>query len=96
MILNSVEIGTMNAELLKRALAALGAKGVYVDRTGAYFTLDGTPCQIRNGKLIVEEGEEAIADKVKRAYSVETVKYTAKRNGWQIKKVAEYEYEVTK
>ncbi len=93
---NSINIGTMNAELLKRALAALGARGVYVDRTGAYFTLDGVPCQIRNGKLIVEEGNEGIADKVKRAYSVETVKYTAKRNGWNLTKKSEFVYEVNK
>lgn len=86
----------MNAELLKRALAALGAKGVYVTREGAYFSLDGVPCQIRGGKLIVEEGNEALADKVKRAYSVQTVKYTAKRNGWTLTKKSDFVYEVNK
>lgn len=93
---NQIELGAMNAELLKRALKALGAAGVYVDRTGAYFTLQGVPCQIRGGKLIIEEGNERLADVLKREYSVQTVKYTAQRNGWSLKKVAEYQYEVTK
>jgi hypothetical protein len=95
-ITNSVTIGTMNAALLKRALYALGARGVYVDSTGAYFTLEGKPCTIRGGKFTVEEGSEHLADTVKRAYSAEAVKYTAQRNGWTIKKVTDFAYEVTK
>ncbi len=91
LIYNSVELGKMNATLLTRALRTLGAVG-----NNQYFQLDGVSCRIVGGKLVVPEGEEHLADKLKRAYSVETVKYTAQKNGWTLRKVNQYEYEVTK
>ena len=89
--LNTIDLGKMNATLLTRALRTLGAVG-----NNQYFQLEGVSCQIRGGKLIVPEGAEHLADKLKRAYSVETVKYTAQRNGWQLVKKSEFVYEVNK
>lgn len=90
-LLNSVDLGKMNGELLKRALEALGAYG-----SAHRFTLQGVSCRISDGKLIVPEGSEHLADTLKRVYSAEVVKYTARRNGWAIKQTGEFAYEVTK
>jgi hypothetical protein len=84
-ILNQIELGKMNDALLRKALEALGARGLSVGSGAAWFILDGVRCQIVGGKLQVPEGSEHLADKLKVAYSRETVKYTAKRNGWTLK-----------
>lgn len=95
-ILNDIAIGKMNPKLLGRALEALKARGITTYDGRAYFHLDGVQCQIRDGKLVVPEGSEHLADTLKRAYSAEVVKYTAKRNGWTLKETKPYVYEVTK
>lgn len=95
-ILNRVELPKMNEALLKKALVALKANGIWQTGGVTYFTLDGVSCQISNGKLVVPEGSEHLADKLKRAYSSEVVQYTAKRNGWTLTKKGEYAYEVVK
>jgi hypothetical protein len=96
-VLNGVEVGKMHPALLKKALEALGARGVWQQENGyTYFELDGASCSIIKGRMSVPEGKEHLADKVKRAYSAEVVQYTAKRYNWTITKKGEFVYEVTK
>jgi hypothetical protein len=89
-IRNSVELSIADRELLKRALEADGltfteSNGVlfvtYQDAAGRTRNL-----QIAKDRVNLDNGEEHMADRIKRAYAVETVKTAAKKFGWQIKK----------
>lgn len=78
-MLNQIEVGKLNAALLARAL---GLRADYAH--GRTFIYRGVACRIVEGKLIVPEGSEHLADALKQAYSREVIKYTAQRNGWKV------------
>jgi hypothetical protein len=100
-ILNRVELPAMNRKLTDLALVALGGQALHY--AGQSFTIKGFAgyFRIAGATLIGVSGQDAetigkAADLLKRAYSAEVVKYTAKRNGWQIKQTAAFAYEVIK
>ena len=91
---NTVDLPKMNAGLLGRAITAIGGT-----RAGSAtrFRLRGYIYDAYGGELeSTDPNVGKVADELKRAYSGEVVKYTAKRNGWTLKQTAAYEYEVTK
>jgi len=94
--LNQVEIGAMNAGLLGLALKAIGATSIVVTSAGARATIDGVDVQIRGGKLQVREGYEHLADRVKVAYSRQTIFHAARSNGWKVKETRPNVFQVIK
>jgi hypothetical protein len=94
--LANVDLGKMNERLLGRALEALGARGITLRNGQSWFILDGIRCEIRNGRLLVPQGSEHLADKLKREYGREVVKYTAQRNGWKLTETKPFVFAVTK
>lgn len=49
-----------------------------------------------DGTTVVVGRDAAVADTLKRAYSAEIVKYTARRAGWGVKQVSPFQYQVVK
>lgn len=94
--LNAVEVGKMDASLLRAALVYLGATNINATATGAWFTLDGQTVRIAGGRVIVPLGHEGIADRVKQAYSREVTVYAARKNGWTVREVRPFVFAVTK
>ena len=92
---NTISVPRMQPALRARALATIGAQV-----RGSYFTLDGHAYQFSEGELTSTTASDAdlarVAALVKRAYSAQVVKYTAARNGWQVREVAPFQYEVLK
>ena len=90
---NTVDLPKMHPALLAKAITALGARQL----SPAYFQLRGQTYRVRSGELeSTDPNVGQVADELKRAYSGEVVKYTARRNGWTLKQTAPYAYEVTK
>lgn len=95
-ILNRVDMPKMHPKLTAAALAELGARDV-----SAYgFTLAGVRYAFQGGQLVSAYVDAAelgrVADLVKRSYSAQAVKYAAARNGWAVRQVAPFQYEVIK
>lgn len=93
---NTVEVGKMHPGLLKTALTALGATGIIASQAGTSFTLRGQRIQISNGRMLLREGSESIADQVKVAYSRQAVYHAAKSNGWQVRETKPNVFAVVK
>jgi hypothetical protein len=81
--LNQVNVGKMHPALLVKALEGLGATNI----TARSFYLQGVYCRLEGEKLIVPEGSEHLADKLKVAYSRQVVAYSAKKQGFKVKEV---------
>jgi hypothetical protein len=87
----------MNKALLDLALKAMGARNVTHYGAGACsFTLDGESVRMSGGQLILRQGAEGIADRLKVAYSRQVLGYQAKRNGWQLREVKPNVFQVIK
>lgn len=88
-ITNSVNLALANGDILRAALEAMGAQDLSFTATGARFILDGAAWYIDRGQLNSTRSAQAVADmanRIKRAYSTETVNRAAKRFGWTVKK----------
>jgi hypothetical protein len=86
---STVELGKVQADLLHAALAGLGLNPLTLP-TGIRFA--GGFYDKATGKMT---GTNLPAvNEVKRAYSAQVVQASAKKFGWQIKEVAQYQYEV--
>jgi hypothetical protein len=86
----SVEMGKVDIELLKAALLSMGV-GEISQRGNDLFWYRGS---YTNGKLTVSDTDTIT--RVKKSYTAENVKASAKRYGWKIKQTAAYEYELIK
>lgn len=94
--LNSLDVPKMDPTLLHGALVHLAARGIYQESGRTWFTLDGVSVRIENGRIIVPLGSEAIADRVKQAYSRQATIYAARKNGWTAREVRPNVFQVTK
>lgn len=96
-ITNEVTIRKMHPALLDGALAMIGAQ--YIGKTAGQvsFSIRGRRYTI-NGDTLESTADNVgeIADQLKRAYSAQVVKYAAHRNGWQLRQIGQFDYEVTK
>lgn len=95
---NSVDVPTLNPTLRGRALVSMGVAGATPQLLN--FQHGGHWYRFGRGELTsttatVEQLQE-VAALVKRHYAAEVVKYTAKRNGWQLKQTGQFAYEVIK
>lgn len=91
-VLNRVDLPKTNEALRIKALQALGARLLRAD--GTSFSYQGQTYTIINGQLVGPD--VSVADKLKRAYSAEVLKYSAKRAGWGLRQTGEFEYQVIK
>lgn len=78
----TVELGKVNADLLRIALEGLGI---------SYY-------QYQNGVLTIQGRTipRDLEAKVKQAYSKQVVLTQAKKFGWQLKEVKPFQYQITK
>ena len=84
----TLDLTVADNEVLLRGLKAAGFT-VYEQRVGiSARSKSGALITIANGKASVEEGDEAVVNEVKRAYSNEAVRTAAKRFGWTTKQDA--------
>ena len=100
--LNEVDLGAMGTgPKLKAALEGIGAQ-VAVDTTGRVigFMLGFKSHTVDQTGRITAGASQAVLDDLKKqirvSYSAEIVKAQAKRNGWQVKKIANNRYQVIK
>lgn len=94
MQVSGVDLGKVDPPLLIQALQAMGQvpsqQGEWIRFNQGTYNTRTKECNVRR------YGAEQFTAQVKRAYSAEVVKSTAKRFGWQLKQVGEYKYQVTK
>lgn len=83
--LNQVDLNCADARFLLAALKAIGATNVRIAGNRVYFSVEGENLEIRDGKLICQQGSEGIADQIKVAYSRAAVKFSAAQAGWNVK-----------
>ena len=86
-------LGKIDLGLLAAAFRDLGLGGEV--QMGKVISLDRGSYDAVTGKLQVY-GIAPSMDTIKRAYSAQVVKVTAKRFGWQIKQVGQFEYQAIK
>ncbi len=89
-IQTSVLIPKMDLALRKLALQALGAEGINDNS----FRYAGQLYRFAGDTLVGPD--ETVADLLKRSYSAEVVKYTARRAGWAVKQTAPFQYQLVK
>jgi hypothetical protein len=82
-----VDLGLANQSILGPALESIadpnsvhryGRKGWAFTKGGEYYRIDDS------GRLVCQEGQEAMADTIKRAYSRKVVEVGAKKFGWTV------------
>jgi hypothetical protein len=94
-VYNTVNLGKLDAELLKLALESLGAKSIYVSRSGDVQFLHGFEWYtISNGVLMFPEGARNISDDIKRSVGVAALYRDAKKGGFKVRKVSDTKYQV--
>ena len=96
---NAVELGHIDRAILQEALANAGFKNVVIkDASWDLRNSSGERISILwdKGKIHTERGKEHVANELKRAYSVEVVKRTAKRLGWKSSQVNPNQFQVTR
>jgi hypothetical protein len=104
----STDLGKMDASLLVQGLRNAGFEVSDLKDTGRIF-LDGASVREVSayGSMWIEGGElkatsadgeklKGLVSQIKRAYSAEVVKQTARRFGWQVKQVGVNKYQVIK
>lgn len=87
-ITNTVSLPAMDPELRKRAIAELGWKVLWEDKTQLRLNASGVVATIRSGAFEIRAGYEDRADTLKVAYSKQVVKAAASRFGWAVKETA--------
>ena len=91
----TVELGKVHMQTFRAGLEALGMRDIREWRGGLYWRNGYADESIdSSGRLTLED--ESRANVLKRAYSAAIVQGQAKKYGWQVKKVAEYQYEIIK
>jgi hypothetical protein len=94
-IYNQVNLGKLDAELLKTALESLGAGYIYLSRNGnVEFYHGGEYYRIIDGALVFAEGARNIADDIKRGVGVAALYRDAKKSGFKVRKVSDTKYQV--
>ena len=95
--LNSVsfDITKLNPKLLAKALEAIGAKVVQINKSLVTFVKNNERYTIANGKLTTRafNGGE-VADDVRKAYSAQVVQLAAYQNGWTVQQTGPFAYNV--
>lgn len=97
-----IDLGKVDPELLFKALQALNLSPVKYEQMGritwdnGYYDLQTKQATIRTSAMQGEGSVESVTASIKRAYSAEVVKATAKKYGWQLKQTAEFKYQVIK
>lgn len=97
---NTVSLGKMAPSLLASACkrAGWGHEVIYQGRV--LVTVDGVRVAIEEGRLeavgLSAARAAAVASAIKRAYSAEVVRYTARAHGWAVKEVGVGRFEVLK
>lgn len=94
--LNSLEVPKMDPKLLRLALEAKGAIGIYQGAGLVRFTLEGQTVTIQGGRMIVPLGSEHLADQVKQAYSRQVTIYAARKNGWTAREIRPNVFQISK
>ena len=79
-----VNLNLANRQLILAALEKLGAKYVQSEGANISFVLNNEDYELRNGKLEGYSNVQAVADKLKVAYTREAVSMAAKRAGWNV------------
>lgn len=94
-----IDLGKVDPTLLFQALQALGLNpqktATGISWYGGEYNFASKTASIRSSRMAGQNAETATAE-IKRAYSGEVVKSTAKKYGWQIKETAPYQYQVVK
>lgn len=84
-----LELKASDRALLKKAIAVLGWGILAEDKDQLRLYADGcVSVTIRDGKFEVRAGYEHLADKLKVAYSTETVKAASRKYGWALKQTS--------
>jgi hypothetical protein len=96
--LNRVDLPKMQPALRARALAAM--TGDQYQANSINFAHKGHRFYIQAGELVSStasaEEVQAAAALLKKHYSAQVVKYSAQRQGWKVRQVSEFQYEVIK
>lgn len=80
----TLDLEVADQDVLVDGLTAIGASvSTYGDRI--VVAHNGTYATIQGGKITVNEGREAIANEIKRAYAAEAIRSATKRYGWAVK-----------
>lgn len=94
-----VDLGKVDPGLLTLALTELGLNpqknGNRITFYGGSYDTTTKTATLSSSRMAGTNAEELTA-KIKRAYSAEVVKATAKRYGWQIKETEPYKFQVIK
>lgn len=86
-----VSLPQMDPALRDAAIRAMGGRMLNANT----FTYNGQSYAIQNGELVSRGSDTGeVADLLKRAYSGEVVKYAAKRAGWAVKQVGQFQYQI--
>lgn len=97
--LMGIDLGKIDPGLLFEALKTLNLNpqrtATMITWYGGSYDLNTHQATIRTSRMAGQNADEATAQ-IKRAYSAETIKATAKKYGWQIKQTAEFKYQVIK
>jgi hypothetical protein len=80
--LNKVSIKAANRGLLGKAIEALGYNAKMLNDGTIVFTHKGRQVKVTDSGVIVPVGEEALADKIKTAYSAEVLKVATQKFSW--------------
>ena len=82
--LNQIDLKLSDWRFVEAALKSLGCSNITISGKRAWFNYKNGNYEIRDGKLVFREGQENIADEVKRAYSKQIVRFSAKQAGWKV------------
>lgn len=85
----SVRLEAANSDLLRKALESLGCTSVSASERGhiTFYDSVGNYGSVQNGTMRISSSSNLALDPnaLKRAYSGEVVKATARKHGWQLK-----------
>jgi len=97
-VLNEIEFQATDRELLKKALEELGINVLRTLRDGTivFRTQSWSNGRITNDKIIIDEREADIVDKIKQRYSMQVVKAAAKRFNWNVKQTSPNKLQITR
>lgn len=91
----TVELKVADEKILIDGLFAAGFN-VNSIAGGLYVNKGRRRGELKNGKITVLEGDESIVNEIKRAYSGEVVRQSAKRFGWTLNATTEQNVVVAK
>jgi len=97
-ILNEVEFQAADRDLLKKALEELGMTILRTaqDGTIVFRTRNWTNGRITNDRIVIDQREAGLVDKIKQGYSTQVVKAAARRFNWNVKQTAPNKLQITR